>query len=108
MSTNEDETAFARTLFAPDDEGDQVLRNLLATGEDDRALNDKQEQRTETGDDKFTEEQRQWARDLFADDEDAGVLAGLTDGRTVGRTTPPRVEPEDKGPWFDRTPIVDD
>ncbi|EFG74153.1 hypothetical protein HMPREF0591_5934 [Mycobacterium parascrofulaceum ATCC BAA-614] len=56
----------------------------------------------------FTDEQRQWARELFADDEDKPLLAGLAGGRTHGRTSSPRVEPEDKGPWFDRTPIVDD
>lgn len=39
----------------------------------------------------YSEEQRKWARELFApDDPDANVIAGLTDGRTVGRTTPPR------------------
>lgn len=108
MRTNEDEKAFARTFFAPDGEGDHTLRNLLATGgEGDQDADDKQKQRTDTGDDEFTDEQRQWARELFAD-EDAGVLAGLTDGRTVGRTTPPRAEDIDRGGWFDRTPVVDD
>lgn len=37
------------------------------------------------------------ARELFADDEDKPLLAGLTGGRTDGRTSPPRAEPEDKG-----------
>ncbi len=37
----------------------------------------------------YTDEQRQWARDLFAtlDDENDG-FAGLKNGRNVSRTTP--------------------
>lgn len=41
--------------------------------------------------------QRRFVADLFArDDEDAPLLAGLTNGRTVGRTTPPKRDPTPK------------
>lgn len=41
-----------------------------------------------------TEAQRRFAADLFAPrDPGTEVLPGLTTGRTVGRTTPPRAEP---------------
>lgn len=60
-------------------------------------------------DGQFTDEQRAWVKALFAgDDEDAGVLAGLAGGRTVGRTSRPEPETEDRGRWFDPRPIVDD
>jgi hypothetical protein len=40
-----------------------------------------------------TEAQRRFAATLFAPrDPDAEILPGLTAGRTVGRTTPPRAE----------------
>lgn len=65
---------FARNLFSGSD----------ADG-DDQDLDD----------DEYTEEQRQWAKDLFAtlgDDNDDG-LAGLKSGRTIGRTTSPTRDP---------------
>lgn len=44
--------------------------------------------------DPSTEAQRRFAADLFApDDPDSEILPGLTAGRTVGRTTPPRAQP---------------
>ncbi|MFA1705521.1 RNA polymerase subunit sigma [Mycobacterium intracellulare] len=56
-----------------------------------------------------TEAQRRFAADLFApDDPDAEILPGITDGRTVGRWRHPEPEPDDKGPWYDRRPTVDD
>lgn len=58
---------FARNLFTGSDDGDD---------QDD-------------GDAEYTDEQRQWARDLFATLGDQNdVLPGLSSGRTVGRTTP--------------------
>jgi hypothetical protein len=38
----------------------------------------------------YSDDERQFARNLFVDDEDAPVLLGLKAGRTPGRTTPPR------------------
>lgn len=41
----------------------------------------------------YTEEQRRWARELFASDPaDAVVFAGLTNGRTVGRWQRPAID----------------
>lgn len=42
----------------------------------------------------YTDEQRQWARELFAtlDDENDG-FAGLSNGRNAFRTTPPNRDP---------------
>lgn len=75
MSTPDANRRFARNLFSASDDNDQD-----ADGE--------QEQR---GADDGLDAERHFAADLFApDDLDANVLAGLTDGRTVGRTTPPR------------------
>lgn len=37
----------------------------------------------------YSDDERQFARNLFADHDDP-VLLGLKAGRTVGRTTPPR------------------
>jgi hypothetical protein len=48
------------------------------------------------GDDagEYTDEQRQWAKELFATlDDENDVLPGLAGGRTTGRTTPPRRDP---------------
>ncbi|OBF65858.1 hypothetical protein A5753_00745 [Mycobacterium sp. 852002-51971_SCH5477799-a] len=85
-----------------DDEVTQLRERLSsnATSDADRKFaSDFFAGRTTTGDDQdqdqdageYTDEQRQWARELFApDDEDANVLPGLTDGRSVSRTSPPR------------------
>lgn len=97
-ATDSDATSDADRRFA---------HNLFAGGSDDTAgAGDKQHQ----GASEYSEEQRRWARELFAtlDDEDVPLLAGLKPGRTAGRTSPPQVETEDKGGWFDRAPIVDD
>lgn len=68
---------FARRLFGGSDDGD------------DQDVDDDQD------DGEYTEEQRQWAKDLFATlgDDNDDVLAGLASGRTIGRTTPPAREP---------------
>jgi hypothetical protein len=74
------EKAFAKSLFsATDDNEDQ---------DDD----DEQKQRADAADDdEERTAQKRWVADLFAhNDEGDNVLAGLTAGRTVGRTTPPR------------------
>lgn len=67
---------FARNLFGGSDDEDQDV------GDDQDAS-------------EYSEEQRQWARDLFAtlggDNDD--VLAGLASGRTIGRTKPPTRDP---------------
>jgi hypothetical protein len=67
---------------------DKQFAHNLFTGADNNAQDD--------GDDagEYTEEQRQWARDLFATlDDESDVLPGLSGGRTVGRTTPDRRDP---------------
>lgn len=100
-----------------DDEVTQLRERLSsnATSDADRKFaSDFFAGRTTAGDDQdqdtseWSDEQRQWARELFADDEDKPLLAGLAGGRTAGRTTPPRAEPVDEGGWFDRQPIADD
>jgi hypothetical protein len=61
------------------------------------------------GADDELDEQRRFAADLFASDHpDAGILAGLPDSKTVGRWRHDEPEPEDKGRWFDRRPLVDE
>lgn len=72
--------------------------------DDDSGAGDAEHQ----GASEYSEEQRRWARELFADDEDSPILAGLTGGKTTGRWRHPEPEPADKGPWYDRRPAVDD
>jgi hypothetical protein len=79
MNTQDANQRFAKSLFGGSDgDGDQLL--------DD----DEQKQRADAADDDVDDEhaaQKRWVADLFApDDPDANVLAGLTNGRTVGRT----------------------
>ncbi|BBY67562.1 hypothetical protein [Mycolicibacterium helvum] len=94
-TTSEDEKAFARTLFAPDDDdGVQALHNLF---ESDHG----QAQGAEVDD--GLDAQHRFAADLFApEDPDADILPGLKPGRNVGRWRHPEPEPVDRGPWFDR------
>ncbi|MGE2718506.1 RNA polymerase subunit sigma [Mycolicibacterium celeriflavum] len=68
----------------------RFARNLFG-GSDDSDDQDADDQDAS----EYTEEQRRWARDLFAtlNDEDDTILAGLKNGRTTGRTTPPTREP---------------
>jgi hypothetical protein len=63
-------------------------RLFTVSGDDeDQDVDVEQERPADTG----LDAQRRFAAVLFApDDPDAGILAGLSDGRTVGRTTPPR------------------
>lgn len=71
---------FAHNLFSGTDD------------DDDQARDDKRHRRD--SDDDGRADQRRFAAELFApDDPDAGILAGLPEGRTVGRTTPPRADP---------------
>jgi hypothetical protein len=79
MSTQEADRRFARNLFS-------------ASDDDDQGLDDEQEQRSDGADDGL-DDQRRFAANLFAPDDDNNLLAGLTGGRTVGRTTPPRRDP---------------
>lgn len=69
---------------APSDADRRFARSFFRGEPGDQADDDR--------DDQFTDEQRAWARKLFAD-EDKPLLAGLAGGRTAGRTTPPRAEP---------------
>lgn len=87
----------------------RFARNLFSGSDDDQGLDDdNQGKRTDRTDDGL-DEQRRFAADLFApDDPDASILAGLTDGRTVGKWQHPEPEPQDRGPWFDRRPATDD
>lgn len=67
---------------------DRRFASNLFSGSDDDAQDD--------GDDagEYTDEQRQWAKELFATlDDESDILPGLPGGRTVGRTTPHRREP---------------
>jgi hypothetical protein len=90
MSTYDANRRFAHNLFSASD------------GEN---AGDDQDQGADDG----LDEQRRFAAALFAaDDPDANVLAGLTDGKTAGRWRHSEPEPEDNGPWFDRRPAVDD
>jgi hypothetical protein len=76
MSTTQNANQrFAKSFFGGSDE------------DDDQLLDDERDQ----GSGEYSEEQRQWARELFApDDPDAIVFAGLTMGRSTSRTTAPR------------------
>lgn len=68
--------------------------NLFSgTDDDDDQARDHKRHRRDSDDDGRAD-QRRFAAELFApDDPDAGILAGLPEGRTVGRTTPPRADP---------------
>lgn len=94
----------ARLLASLTDDEVATLRERLssnATSDADRKFaSDFFAGRTPTGDDQdqdqdqdageYTDEQRQWVRALFKPaPSDANVFAGLTDGRSVGRTSPP-------------------
>lgn len=94
-SLTEDELRQLRgRLKDPDARGaaDRRFASNLFSGSDDGDDQD-------DGDDgEYTDKQREWARELFAtlgDEND--VLPGLSSGRTVGRTTPPRREPTPRG-----------
>ncbi len=64
----------------------RFAHNFFSGSADDQDLDDESE-----NDDDERAAQKRFAADLFApDDPDANVIAGLTDGRSVGRTTPPR------------------
>jgi hypothetical protein len=83
----------------------RFVHNLFSGGSNDNSeAGDKKDQ----GTGEYTEEQRQWVRGLFADDEDEDVLPGLKSGKTIGIWRHPEPEPDDKGPWYDRRPIIDD
>lgn len=61
-------------------DADRRFAHNLFTGKPDEQTDRKDQDASE-----YSEEQRRWARDLFADDEDDPILAGLTHGKTVGR-----------------------
>ncbi|SLE60950.1 Uncharacterised protein [Mycobacteroides abscessus subsp. massiliense] len=87
---------FAHNLFSgTDDDDDQARdhkRHRRDSDDDDQARDHKRHRRD--SDDDGRADQRRFAAELFApDDPDAGILAGLPEGRTVGRTTPPRADP---------------
>lgn len=90
----------------------RFAHNLFSGTDDDQAPEgDSRQQRAGTDgkqrDD--DDEGRRFAAKLFApDDPDDSVLAGLPEGKTVGRWTHPEREPEDKGRWFDRRPPAAD
>ena len=89
----------------------RFAHNLFSGTNDNQAPADKQKQRADTDGKQRDDdaEGRRFAAELFApDDPDASVLAGLTEGKTVGRWTHPEREPEDKGRWFDRHPPTDE
>ncbi|ODR06425.1 hypothetical protein BHQ21_11590 [Mycobacterium sherrisii] len=91
----------------------RFAHNLFSGTNDDQAPDGKHKQRADTDgkqrDDDGDAEGRRFAADLFApDDPDASVLAGLTEGKNVGRWTHPERQPEDRGPWFDRHPPTDE
>jgi hypothetical protein len=72
------------------DDADRRFAHNLFTASDDEDQGDEQDRQVAAQDD-GRDDHRRYAADLFArDDEDAPVLAGLTSGRTAGRTTPPR------------------
>jgi hypothetical protein len=71
----------------------RFAHNLFTASDDEQALDDKRNPSADAanGADDGLDEQRRFAADLFAcDDPDAPLLAGLPNGRTVGRTTQPR------------------
>lgn len=85
----------------------RFAHNLFSGTNDDQAPDYRQKQRDDAGD--GLADERRFAAELFApDDPDANVLAGLTEGKTVGRWQHPEREPEDKGRWFDRHPPTDE
>lgn len=74
------------------DAADRRFAHNLFTGSDDdqnqHVVDDDEDQ------DDGLDDQRRYAANLFArDDADAPVLAGLTNGRTFGRTTAPKRGP---------------
>ncbi|OPX05955.1 hypothetical protein [Mycobacterium sp. AT1] len=78
-------------LKDPDAHGaaDRRFASNLFSGSDD---GDDQDDADDPGE--YTDEQRQWAKELFATlDDESDILPGLPGGRTVGRTTPDRREP---------------
>ena len=66
-------------------DADKRFAKNLFTGSNDAGDQDDDDQ----DDGEYTDEQRQWAKELFAtlDDENDG-FAGLKNGRNVSRTTP--------------------
>lgn len=72
----------------------RFAHNLFSgSDDDDQARDDKRQRRDSAGD--GLDEHRRFAAELFApDDPDASVLAGLTEGRTVGRWKRPE-RPDD-------------
>lgn len=74
---------------APDDADRRFAKNFFSGRPDDKSgADDEQHQ----GASEYSEEQRRWARELFADDEDNPILASLTNGKTVGRWQRPAVD----------------
>lgn len=75
----------------------RFAHNLFGGSDDDNERDDGNWDQHADATDKRNDgldEQRRFAAELFApDDPDADVLAGLTAGRTVGRTTPPQANP---------------
>ena len=89
--TDDELRQLRRRLDDPDTRGaDKRFAKNLFTGSNDADDQDDDDQDAS----EYTDEQRQWARDLFAtlDDENDG-FAGLSNGRNVSRTTPPDRDP---------------
>lgn len=83
--TDDELRQLRRRLKDPDArDADKRFAKNVFTGSNDA---DDQDDDQDAGE--YTDEQRQWARDLFAtlDDENDG-FAGLSNGRNVSRTTP--------------------
>ncbi|BBY48378.1 hypothetical protein MARA_18460 [Mycolicibacterium arabiense] len=73
--------------MANDDAGKKFAKRLFSDPEDTDA--DADARNEPDTDPEFTDAERAWARELFADNGADAVLAGLKAGRTIGRTTPP-------------------
>ncbi|SLH14090.1 hypothetical protein [Mycobacteroides abscessus] len=89
--TDDELRQLRRRLDDPDTRGaDKRFAKNLFTGSNDAGDQDDDDQ--DAGE--YTDEQRQWAKELFAtlDDENDG-FAGLSNGRNVSRTTPPDRDP---------------
>jgi hypothetical protein len=89
----------AASTDAPSDADLRFAKSLFSGGSDD--AQDRDDHRSEHEDDAEYAAQKRFVAALFADTDQDPVIAGLVAGKTVGRTSPPRQDAVDNGPWFD-------